>query len=212
MQPDGEFSPRGECMYMVWDNTAKGNGVFYSGAHKDIPLTSAIKGRLVPCSKPGWMRDLPQGSKYLLGSRECLCSEHVGMIDDAVDASQIKASIKATKDKIRALPFEDGYTPKAKAKVGKQKNAPDCIDEIRIPTEAEREAASAAMDSLMRSIEPTYNPPLEIFGRSLVLKPIREGSSASAYFDRETGIKLAITLEGVKRMGPDVIRKIVARA
>jgi hypothetical protein len=53
---------------------------------------------------------------------------------------------------------------------------------------------------------------VEIFGRFLVLKPVVAGSSAVAYFDVETGIKLAITLEGVKRMGPEVVKKIVSRA
>jgi len=53
---------------------------------------------------------------------------------------------------------------------------------------------------------------VEIFGRFLVLKPVVTGSSAVAYFDVETGIKLAITLEGIKRMGPEVVKKIVSRA
>jgi len=53
---------------------------------------------------------------------------------------------------------------------------------------------------------------IKIFGRFLVLKPVVAGSSACAYFDVETGFKLAITLEGVKRMGPEVVKKIVSRA
>ena len=52
---------------------------------------------------------------------------------------------------------------------------------------------------------------LEIFGRFLVLKPVAPNASACAYFDRDTGIKLAYTLEGVKRMGAEVVQKIVAR-
>jgi len=51
---------------------------------------------------------------------------------------------------------------------------------------------------------------LEIFGRFLVLKPVAPNASACAYFDRETGIKLAITLEGVRRMGPQVVNRIVS--
>ena len=57
---------------------------------------------------------------------------------------------------------------------------------------------------------PDSSEALEVFGRFLVLKPVAPNASACAYFDRETGIKLAITLEGVRRMGPQVVNRIVS--
>jgi hypothetical protein len=52
---------------------------------------------------------------------------------------------------------------------------------------------------------------LEIFGRFLVLRPVAPGASCCAYFDKVTGVKIAQTLEGIKRMGPEIVGRIVAR-
>lgn len=71
--------------------------------------------------------------------------------------------------------------------------------------------AQAKMPDTSRPIGKRVADELEIFGRFLVLKPVAPGASACAYFDRDTGIKLAYTLEGVKRMGAEVVQKIVAR-
>jgi hypothetical protein len=81
--------------------------------------------------------------------------------------------------------------------------------------DAETARLAAIRAERLAALEPIKPAPmgdLEIFGRFLILRPVAVGSSACAWFDQATGIKLAITLEGVKRMGPEVIRKIVSRA
>jgi hypothetical protein len=77
-----------------------------------------------------------------------------------------------------------------------------------------REPEAPIVVNPLANASSAHNPAseLEIFGRFLILRPVAVGSSACAWFDQATGIKLAITLEGVKRMGPEVILKIVSRA
>jgi len=145
------------------------------------------------------------------------------------DRAEASAHAKAVAEQADYIAREERQKPLSKSTARRHQKAREEITQaspeyqagvVAAKAESERREAEwkAAQENMTRIdsqyhalvAEPTSD--VEVFGRFLVLKPVVAGSSAVAYFDVETGIKLAITLEGVKRMGPEVVKKIVSRA